>query len=134
MPELLLKDEVYTLVGLAMEVYNALGSGFLEAVYQEALEIELANAGVPFESQKELLIFYKGAVLKKTYFADIVAFSQIIVEIKALSHLTSHEEAQLLNYLKATGRKVGLLINFGAEHNLEWKRMVRTRYSGVNVK
>jgi len=126
MPELLYKDEVYAIVGAAMEVYNVLGSGFLEAVYQEAFAMELTERNIPFEEQKELLIFYKGHQLKKTYTADFVAFGKIIIEIKALERLTSREEAQLLNYLKATGLELGVLINFGSTGKLEWKRMVKT--------
>ena len=110
-----------------MEVYNTLGSGFLEAVYQEALEIEFASRGIPYEAQKELFIVYKGHHLKKTYAADFVVFDQLIIEIKAIDRLTSGDEGQLLNYLSATGLKVGVLINFGAKNNLEWKRMVETR-------
>ncbi len=127
MTELLCKEEVYAVVGAAMEVYNELGSGFLEAVYQEALEIELTLRGIPFEAQKELAIFYKGRRLKKTYAADFLTFGKIIVEIKAIDRLTSGDEGQRLNYLSATGLEVGVLINFGAKSNLEWKRMVETR-------
>jgi len=126
MAELLLKDEVYAVVGAAMEVYNALGPGFLEPVYQEALEMELRERRVPFEAQKELRIYYKGHCLQKTYVADLIAFGKVIVELKALSCLTSHEEAQLLNYLKATGIEVGVLINFGAAGKLEWSRKIKT--------
>jgi len=125
--KLLYKDEVYALVGAAMEVYNVLGPGFLEPVYQEALGIEFTERRVPSEPQKELRISYKGRYLKKTYIADFVVFGKIIVEIKALNHLTSREEAQLLNYLKATGMQVGVLINFGSAGGLEWKRMVLTQ-------
>ncbi len=127
MTELLCKEEVYAVVGAAMEVYNELGSGFLEAVYQEALEIELTLRGIPFEAQKELAILYKGRRLKKTYAADFLTFGKIIVEIKAIDRLTSGDEGQLLNYLSATELEVGVLINFGAKGNLEWKRMVETR-------
>ena len=127
MAKLLHKDEVYATVGAAMEVYNALGSGFLEPVYQEALEIELTERGIPFEAQKELRLSYKGRQLEKTYFADFVVFGKVIVEIKALNCLTSREEAQLLNYLKATGLELGILVNFGADDKLEWKRMVLTK-------
>jgi GxxExxY protein len=127
MTELVCKEEVYAIVGAAMEVYNELGSGFLEAVYQEALEIEFASRGIPHEAQKDLLIFYKGHRLKKTYTADFEAFDQVIVEVKAIDRLTLGNEGQLLNYLSATGLKVGVLINFGATNNLEWKRMVETR-------
>ncbi len=127
MAELLYKEEVYAVVGAAMEVYNELGSGFLEAVYQEALEIELSLRGIPFEAQKELAIFYKGRRLKKTYAADFLTFGKVIVEIKAIDRLTSGDEGQLLNYQSATGLEVGVLINFGSKSNLEWKRMVETR-------
>lgn len=127
MVKLLYKDEVYTLVGAAMEVYNVLGPGFLEPVYQEALGIEFAERRVPSEPQKELRISYKGRYLKKSYIADFIVFGKIIVEIKALNRLTSREESQLLNYLKATGMQVGVLINFGSAGGLEWKRMVLTQ-------
>ena len=126
MTELLLKEEVYKIVGAAMEVYNVLGSGFLEAVYQEAMEIELTERGIPFEPQKDLRITFKNRTLKKTYVADFLVFDKVVVEIKAIDRLTSHDEAQLLNYLKATGMQVGVLINFGSADKLEWKRRVWT--------
>jgi GxxExxY protein len=122
--ELFLKDEVYAMIGAAMEVHSILGPGFLEAVYQEAYEIELGLRQIPFTSQKQLLLSYKGIRLKKEYQADIVGYSQIIAELKALDHLSGKEEAQLLNYLKATGLKVGVLINFGSHGKLEWRRFV----------
>ena len=124
MPKLLYKNEVYTLIGAAMEVYNVLGPGFLESVYQEALEIELSIRGISFESQRELNIRYKEHQLKQQYKPDFIVFEKIIVEIKALNQLTSQDQGQLLNYLKATGLTVGVLINFGAEKELEWKRMI----------
>ena len=132
MSKLLCKNEVYAVVGAAIEAYNELGAGFLEPVYQEALEIELAERRVLFEAQKELQIRYKGRLLKKTYQADVIAFGKVIVELKALDQLTSREESQVLNYLKATGLEVGLLINFGAEGKLEWKRFVMTRKQSAN--
>jgi GxxExxY protein len=125
MTELLLKDEVYNVIGAAMEVHSELGPGFLEAVYQEALEIELQTRHVPFESQKPLIVYYKGQPLKKEYIADLVCYEQIIVELKALERLSTHEEAQLLNYLKATGLRVGLLVNFGSHGKLEWRRYIK---------
>lgn len=125
MDELLLKEEVYAIIGAAIEVHRELGHGFAEPVYQEALEIELKDRGIPFESQKTLVIYYKGQMLTKHYVADFVCYGQIIVEIKALTKLSETEEAQLLNYLKATGLRVGLLINFGSRGKLEWKRFVR---------
>jgi len=121
--KLLFKDEVYATVGAALEVHNTLGCGFLESVYQEALEIELAARGIPFKSQPELPIIYKGHKLRKHYIADLLVYEAIVAELKAMDRLTGTEEAQLLNYLKATGLKCGLLINFGTR-KLEWKRMV----------
>ena len=126
--ELILKKEVYKIVGAAIEVSNELGSGFLEAVYQEALEIELKSRALPFVAQPTIRIAYKGRLLAKTYIPDFICFDQIIVEIKAIKGLTNIEQAQLLNYLKATGKPVGLLLNFGAP-KLEWKRMVLTQSS-----
>jgi GxxExxY protein len=122
--ELLYKEEVYAIIGAAMEVYNNLGPGFLEAVYQEAMEIETAMRKIPALPEQKLFIDYKGSPLKKFYEADLICFEKIIVEIKALDKLSSREEAQILNYLKATGMKVGVLVNFGAHQNLEWKRLV----------
>jgi len=123
--ELLLKDEVYSIIGAAIEVHRELGPGFLEAVYQEALEIELTYRELPFVSQPLLPVYYKKQRLRQEYRADLVCYEQIIVELKALDRLSGKEQAQLLNYLKATGRRVGLLINFGSSGKLEWKRMVK---------
>ena len=106
-----------------MDVHRTLGCGFLEAVYQEALEIELAARNIPFQASKEIVICYKGRQLKKVYAADFLVFDRIIVEIKASKELTSIDEAQVLNYLKATGLELGLLINFG-EESLKWKRKI----------
>ena len=122
---LLFKDEVYALVGAAMDVHRELGNGFLEAVYQEALEMELTLRKIPFRSQVELHIPYKGAYLKKRYIADLVAFDEILVELKAISVLTSVEEAQVIHYIKASNLPLGVLINFGAS-SLQFKRMVFT--------
>ncbi len=124
MAELVLKDEVYQIVGAAMEVYWQLGRGFLEPVYQEALEIELSQRNIPFEAQKRLTICYKGQAPQKEYVADLLCFRQIIAELKVCERLAGHEEAQLLNYMKATRCSVGLLINFGSSIRLEWKRYV----------
>jgi len=137
--DLLYKDEVYAIIGAAMDVYNNLGPGFLEAVYQEAMEVETAARKIPSLPEQKLQIEYKGAPLKKFYEADLICYGKIIVEIKAIDKLTSREEAQILNYLKATGMQVGILINFGAHNDLEWKRMVLTQikqpriYRPINV-
>ncbi len=117
------------MVGAAMPVYNELGSGFLEAVNQKALEIEMGLRGISFEPQKELVIFYKERCLRKTDAADFLAYGKIIVEIKAHERLTPVDKAQLLHYLKATKTEVGILINFGSKGNLEWKRLVKSRLS-----
>lgn len=122
---LLYEEEVYKVIGAAIEVHRILGPGFAEAVYQEALEMECRLRKVPFISQKELRVVYKGAMLNKYYLADLVCYDKIIVELKALDQLTDKETAQILNYLKATGLRVGLLINFGVSGKLEWQRFVR---------
>ena len=124
MTELLYKEEVFAIIGAAIEAHRELGSGFLEAVYQEALEIELEKRRISFEPRKELVISYKGHPLKKVYEADLVCFEKIIVELKALNKLSGKEEAQVLHYLKASGLRVGLLINFGSHRRLEWQRYV----------
>lgn len=121
---LLLADEVFAVVGAAIEVHRELGSGFLEAVYQEALEFELTQRQIPFIRQQPLPIRYKQTILNKLYIADLVCFDQIIVEIKAIQRLTSVEYAQLLNYLKATHKPLGILMNFHSRPTLEWKRLI----------
>jgi len=124
--ELILKDEVYHIVGAAMNVSRELGCGFLEAVYQEALEMEFTDSNVPFEPQKRINISYKNRMLKREYVADFICYEQIIVEIKAIRSITEIEEAQLLNYLKATKLPLGLIINFG-HPKMEWRRYANTK-------
>jgi len=124
MVKLLHKDKTHAIIGAAMEVYNQLGTGFLEAVYQEALAIEFGLRGMPFVEQQQIDISYKGRTLHQRYIPDYVMYDLIIVEIKALKQIGPNEEAQLLNYLKATRLKVGLLINFGAADGLQWERRV----------
>ena len=129
--ELLLRDEVYAVVGAAMEVSNELGSGFLEAVYQEALGMEFESRAIPYIAQPKVTIAYKGRTLEKAYVPDFICYGKIIVEIKAIKELTTIEQAQLLNYLNATGKPIGLLLNFGSP-KLEWKRMILSKslYAG----
>jgi GxxExxY protein len=122
--DLLLKDEVFAIVGAAMAVHNELRSGFAECVYQESMEIELRLRGIPFERQKLLQISYKGQVLSSVFVADLVCFGSVIVELKAQRGIAGYEESQIINYLRATGIRVGLLINFGDPGRLEWHRYV----------
>ncbi len=128
MTKLILEDETYAVTGAAIEVHRALGPGFLEKVYQEALQLELTARGIPFEAEVPLDINYKGQSLTQKYYADLICFGQIIVELKALTQFSAREEAQLLNYLKATGLTVGLLFNFGSHGKLERKRLVREHH------
>lgn len=122
--ELILKDEVFQIIGAAIDVHKELGNGFLEAVYQEAMGIEMASRDIPFLAQMPLKIRYKDRTLNKEYFPDLLCFNSIIVELKALNKLGGNEDAQLINYLKATGLRAGLLINFGSVGKLEWKKVV----------
>ena len=121
--ELIYKVEAYNIIGAAMNVHKELGCGFLEAVYAEALVIELAELGIPYIREALLQIDYKGHTLRKSYVADFICYDKIIIELKALSSLDNAFEAQVLNYLKATGYKLGILINFG-EQSLKYKRIV----------
>ena len=123
-----LKEETYRILGACFEVYNEMGRGFLEPVYQECLERELETQGVPFESQITLEIEYKGEKLRKKYQPDLVCFGSIVVELKALSRLLGEHEAQLLNYLKAGAYEVGLLVNFGHYPKLEYTRLVHQKW------
>lgn len=123
MVELLYKDESYKIIGAAMEVHKELGAGFLESVYQEAFELELQKQNIPYEREALLTIYYKGQKLKKRYSADFVCYSNIVVELKALGELNTGHEAQVLNYLKTSGIKLGLLLNFGTR-SLQYKRLV----------
>jgi GxxExxY protein len=123
--ELIYKDEAYAIVGACFEVYNELGCGFLEAVYQECLEMELTLRGVPFRPQAELGLVYKGRSLKQVYQPDFICYEKILLEIKAASDLDDSHRAQVHNYLKATGYRLGLLVNFGHYPKLQYERIVR---------
>ena len=125
MAELLYKDEVYAIIGAAMEVHQQLGHGFLEAVYQEANAVEYTARSIPFEREVLLVVKYKGIALNCHYKADFICYGEVLVELKALDRLTTREEAQVINYLKATGLSRALLLNFGAS-SLEYKRLVFT--------
>jgi len=124
--DILYFNEVRTIVGCAFRVYNSLGSGFLEAVYRDALMIEFRDNKIPAIAEKHLDVYYKGEKLPSTYITDIICYGQIILELKAVTKLTDADSAQLLHYLKATGIKAGILFNFGKRGKLEWKRFVYT--------
>jgi len=115
--------QTFAIIGAAMEVHTQLGHGFLEGVYQESLAIEFSLRSIPFVRESEIPVSYKGELLACKYRADFLCFDDVIVEVKALKSLTSIEEAQILNYLKASGHRRGLLINFGAS-SLQTKRFV----------
>ena len=125
MSELLFKEECYRIMGACFEVYKETGCGFVEPVYQECLEIELAMQNIPFRAQEQLKLTYKQRSLKQFYVPDFVCYENIILEIKAVSKLTDEFRAQVHNYLKGTGYRLGLLVNFGHYPQVEWERIVR---------
>lgn len=116
------KEEAYQILGACFEVYNNQGSGFLEAVYQECLEIELKNRNIPFQSQQPIQLHYKSIPLSQRYVPDFLCFNKIILEIKAHKTTTDEHKAQIINYLKATNFQLGLLVNFGNHSKLEFQR------------
>lgn len=119
--KLIYPHESYGIIGAAMEVHNTLGQGFLESVYQEAMEIELKKRNIPFEPQSKIQIRYKDVCLDHYFIADFVCYDKIIIELKAVSVILPEHEAQIINYLKATGFKLGILLNFN-EESLFYKR------------
>ena len=124
MGEMIYPEESYAIQGAAFEVYKDKGCGFLEAVFQECMEIELELRGIPFAAQQHLKLTYKGRELKQRYIPDLVCFDKIIVELKAVKEINDEHKAQVFNYLKATGYKLGLLINFGHYPKVEIIRIV----------
>lgn len=122
--KILFREECYAIQGAVFEVYREMGCGFLEAVYQECMEKELRSRRVPFVAQQELKLTYKGISLELTYKPDLICYDSIIVELKALKELSPQHEAQALNYLKATGMKLALLVNFGSYPKATIKRLV----------
>lgn len=124
MSDLVYKEESYQIMGAAFEVYNEKGNGFLEAVYQECLEMEFEDQGIPFQEKPPLTLFYKEQPLKRKYEPDFLCFDKIIVEIKAVKNLTDEHRKQIINYLKSTGKELGLLINFGHYPKVQYERFV----------
>ena len=122
MSKLILEDETYAIRGACFEVYKEKGSGFLESVYQECLELEFHLQGIPFVARPELRLTYKGMPLAQKYVPDLIVFEKVIVELKAVRELTDQHRAQVLNYLKSTGIQVGLLVNFGHFPKVEIER------------
>lgn len=127
MSDLIYKDESYAIIGACFEVYKEKGCGFLEAVYQECVEIEFEYQNIPYISQKCLDIFYRGRKLEQIYKPDFMCFDKIIIEIKAAQILAKEHQAQVMNYLKATGYELGLLVNFGHYPKLEYDRIAWTK-------
>lgn len=123
MTDLLFKQESYDIVGKCFEVHNNLGPGFLEIVYKDALEYEFGSAGIPYQREKEYIVNYKGIILPHRFYADFVVFDEIILEIKAVSGISDEFIAQAINYLKVSGNKLALIVNFG-ELKLNYKRIV----------
>ena len=118
------KEEGYRLMGAAFEVYNRLGYGMAEEVYQQSLEIELELRRIPFQSKRRLVMTYKGRRLDTRYHPDLFVFNGIVVELKAVIDLASEHEAQLFNYMRIARQPVGYLINFGHKGELQWKRFI----------
>lgn len=124
MNQLLFEEETFAIRGAVFEVYREMGSGFLEPVYQECLEKELASRNIPFVSQPGLMLNYKGEPLKQTYRPDFICYEQIIIELKAVKSIAPEHKAQVLNYLKVTNLRLGLLVNFGSYPKAEIERMI----------
>ena len=125
-------EEGYKLMGAAFEVYNEIGYGMSEEIYQQSLEIELQLRGIPFETKRHLSLRYKKQQLQKTYIPDLFVFSAIVVELKSVKELVSDHEAQLFNYMRIARQSVGYLINFGHKDTLQWKRFVLSDLHGCN--
>jgi GxxExxY protein len=124
MTEIIYAQESYKIIGACFEVYKEKGCGFLESVFQECIQLELGMQGITFEAQKNISLGYKGIPLEQTYKADLICYGVVLVELKAVSALTDEHRAQVLNYLNATGLRLGLLVNFGHYPKLQWERLV----------
>jgi len=121
---IMFKQEGYELIGAAFEVYNELGFGLLEEIYQQAMELELASRNIPFDSKKEQKVYYKQKKLDKVYVPDLFVYNGIMAELKAVKEINDEHRAQLMNYMRITNTKVGYLINFGKPEQLDWERFI----------
>ena len=124
MGKLVFEEETFAIRGAAFEVYREMGCGFLEAVYQECIQIELARLKIPYEAHRQLPLVYKGDALKQVYIPDLVCYNEIVVELKAVKAIAPEHRAQIINYLKAAKMRVGLLVNFGAYPKATIERLV----------
>ena len=122
------KDEGYKMMGAAFAVYNDRGYGMTEEIYQECMEIELELRAIPFRAKLELRCFYKGRELQRCYVPDLFVFNCLVVELKAVTQLTTEHEAQLINYLRISRQPFGYLVNFGHKDTLEWKRLIFSEF------
>jgi GxxExxY protein len=127
-------SEGYCFMNAAFEVYNHRGYGMAKEIYQESLEIELGMRGIVFRSEPELVCHYKGRKLKKRYVPDLTGANCLVVELKAVTQLTSEHEAQLINYLRITQSPVGYLVNFGHKNTLQWKRLILSEFIPPSAK
>ena len=122
--DLIFKEEAYQIVGACLAVYKNKGHGFLESVYQDCMEIELNHRAIPYDAKRNLELTYRGKVLRHSCVPDLICFDKIIVELKAVQGVADEHRAQVLNYLKATGFSLGLLVNFGCHSGLQWQRLI----------
>lgn len=120
--ELLYKDEVYKIVNSAIEVLNTLGHGLFEKIYENAMSVELLSRNIPLDKQKRFVVNYKNEIIGE-YIPDLIAYNKIIIEIKTIEGITNHERGQVINYLRLTGLKLGLILNF-KKSRLEWERII----------
>ena len=130
--QIIFKKESYSIIGACFEVYKEKGNGFLEAVYQECLSIEFSEQQIPFVEKPRLQLQYKGYKLEKEYEPDFLCYDKIIVEIKAVKHLTDEHRAQVINYLKTAGMQLGLIVNFGHYPRIEYERFVNQSFSRIS--
>ena len=127
MEDIIFKEECYAIQGAVFEVYRRIGHGFIEAVYQECMEREMKFRGIPFEIQKQFRLSYRDELLEQAYRADFVCYNKIILEIKAVSSVTDAHKAQVLNYLRMTGMKLGMLVNFGHHPKATVDRIINSQ-------